>query len=68
MKPPRVSLFWKLGLTYLFLLFVVLISVDFYVGQILRQEYIGAAEQQLSSLAQVARAHPPEFDDNAALA
>lgn len=68
LKPPRVSLFWKLGLTYLFLLFVVLISVDFYVGQILRQEYIGAAEQQLSSLAQVARAHPPEFDDNAALA
>ena len=68
MKPPRVSLFWKLGLTYLFLLFVVLFSVDFYVGQILRQEYISAAEQQLSSLAQIARAHPPQSDDDAALA
>jgi two-component system, OmpR family, phosphate regulon sensor histidine kinase PhoR len=68
LKPLRVSLFWKLGLTYLFLLFLVLISVDFYVGQILRQEYIGAAEQRLSSLAQMARAHPPQFEDNAALA
>ena len=68
LKPLRVSLFWKLGLTYLSLLFVVLISVDFYTGRVLRQEYIRAAEQELSSLAEVARAQPPPFDNAAALA
>lgn len=68
MKPPQVSLFWKLGLTYLVLLFVVLVSIDFYVGSILRQEYTRAAEQQLDSLAQLARAHPPEFDDSHSVA
>jgi two-component system, OmpR family, phosphate regulon sensor histidine kinase PhoR len=67
LKPLRVSLFWKLGLTYLFLLFVVLISFDFYVGGMLQQEYIRAADQQLSSLAQIASAHPPDFDNAAAL-
>ena len=68
MKPPQVSLFWKLGLTYLVLLFVVLISVDFYVGRVLHAEYIRAADQQLSSLANVARANPPQFDSPAAVA
>ncbi|MGB6875038.1 MAG: ATP-binding protein [Candidatus Acidiferrales bacterium] len=68
MKPLRVSLFWKLGLTYLFLLFIVLVGMDFYAGRVLRQEYIHAADQQLSSLAQVARAHPPQFDNAAAVA
>jgi two-component system, OmpR family, phosphate regulon sensor histidine kinase PhoR len=68
LKPPQVSLFWKLGLTYLALLFVVLISVDFYVGRILHAEYIRAADQQLSSLAEVARANPPQFDNAAAVA
>jgi two-component system, OmpR family, phosphate regulon sensor histidine kinase PhoR len=68
LKPLRVSLFWKLGLTYLVLLFVVLVTVDFYVGRILHDEYIRAAEQQLSSLAEVARANPPQFDNRAAVA
>lgn len=67
MKPPQVSLFWKLGLTYLVLLFVVLVSIDFYVGSILRQEYVRAAERQLNSLAQVARARPAPFDDPASV-
>ena len=68
MKPLRVSLFWKLGLTYLVLLFVVLTSVDFYAGRILHDEYIRAADQQLSSLAELARANPPQFDNPAAVA
>ncbi|MGC1105277.1 MAG: ATP-binding protein [Candidatus Acidiferrales bacterium] len=68
MKPLRVSLFWKLGLTYLFLLFIVLVGMDFYAGRVLRQEYIHAADQQLGSLARVARAHPPQFDNAAAVA
>lgn len=68
MRPLRVSLFWKLGLTYLVLLFVVLMSVDFYAGRILHDEYIRAADQQLSSLAEVARANPPQFDSPEAVA
>jgi two-component system, OmpR family, phosphate regulon sensor histidine kinase PhoR len=68
LKPLRVSLFWKLGLTYLFLLFIVLVSVDYYAGRVLRQEYVRAADQQLSSLAQVARGRPPQFADAAAVA
>jgi two-component system, OmpR family, phosphate regulon sensor histidine kinase PhoR len=68
LKPPQVSLFWKLGLTYLVLLFVVLISFDFYAGRVLRVEYIRAADQQLSSLAEVARANPPQFDNPVAVA
>jgi len=68
LKPPRVSLFWKLGLTYLVLLFVVLVSVDFYAGRVLQDEYVRAANQQLSSLAEIARASPPQFDNSAAVA
>lgn len=65
LKPPRVSLFWKLGLTYLVLLFVVLVSVDFYAGRVLQDEYVRAANQQLNSLAEAARANPPQFDNSA---
>lgn len=68
MKLPQVSLFWKLGLTYLVLLFVVLISVDLYAARVLHAEYIRAADQQLSSLAEVARANPPQFDNAPAVA
>jgi two-component system, OmpR family, phosphate regulon sensor histidine kinase PhoR len=68
LKPLRISLFWKLGLTYLLLLFVVVVSMDFYVGRILHDEYVRAAKQQLNSVAQVAKAHPPQLDDAAAVA
>ena len=64
----RASLFWKLGLTYLILVLIVLATFDFYVGRILRQDYIRAADDQLSSLAQVAKSRPPEFGDSSALA
>lgn len=68
MKPVRTSLFWKLGLTYLVLLLAVLASVDFYVARVLRQDYIRAANEHLSSLAQLAKDRPPSLDDPAALA
>lgn len=68
MKPVRTSLFWKLGLTYLVLLLAVLASVDFYVGRVLRREYIRAANEHLSSLAQLAKDRPPSLDNSAALA
>ncbi|MGB6623621.1 MAG: hypothetical protein WBE43_02445, partial [Candidatus Acidiferrales bacterium] len=64
----RTSLFWKLGLTYLILVVLVLTAVDFYVARVLRQDSIRAADDQLSSLAQVAKSRPPEFDNPAALA
>ena len=68
MKPVRTSLFWKLGLTYLVLLLAVVASVDFYVGGILRQNYIRATNEHLGSLAQLAKDRPPSLDDPAALA
>lgn len=43
-------------------------SVDFYFGRILQDEYTRAADQQLSSFAEVARASPPQFDNPAAVA
>ncbi|MGH9864878.1 MAG: ATP-binding protein [Candidatus Acidiferrales bacterium] len=64
----RTSLFWKLGLTYLLLLLAVLASVDFYAGRILRQNYIRAADEHLSSLAQLAKYPAPPLDDPKALA
>jgi two-component system, OmpR family, phosphate regulon sensor histidine kinase PhoR len=63
----RIRLFWKLGLTYLVLLLVVLLAVDFYAARVLRRAYISAAEAQLDSLAQLARTRPPELEDPAAL-
>ncbi|HEV2489172.1 MAG TPA: ATP-binding protein [Candidatus Acidoferrales bacterium] len=64
----RAKLFWKLSLTYLILLFLVLASVDFYAARLIREDYIRAADERLNSLAQLARNRPPQFDDRAALA
>ena len=50
------------------LLLAVLASVDFYVGRVLRQDYIRAANEHLSSLAQLAKNRPPSLDDPVALA
>lgn len=50
------------------LLFIVLVSLDSYVARILHDEYVRAAQQQLSSVAQLAKAHPPQFSDPAAIA
>jgi len=58
----RHRLFWKLGLTYLLLLFLALLGVDVYAGRVLRRDYLRAAYAQLESLARVVEAQPPEFD------
>lgn len=63
----RLRLFWKLGLTYLLLLFLVLLAVDLYTAQALRRDYLRAAYEQLGSLARLAQAQPPPFNDSAAL-
>ena len=64
----KARLFWKLGLTYVVLLLVVVLSVDFYSSRIQRRDYLRAAQDQLSSLTQVASTRPPNLDDRAALA
>lgn len=63
----RINLFWKLGLSFLALLLGALGAVDFYAERLLRQEYLRAAFAQLESLLHLARQHPPEFEDPAAL-
>jgi two-component system phosphate regulon sensor histidine kinase PhoR len=63
----RARLFWKLGLTYVALLLVVLLAVDFYSARILRRDYIRAASDRLSSLLKIAQARPPLLDDPAQL-
>lgn len=63
----RARLFWKLGLTYVALLLVVLLAVDFYSARILRRDYIRAAGDKLSSLLKIAQARPPRLDDPAQL-
>jgi len=38
----RLRLFWKLGLTYIVLLFLVLLAVDLYAARALRRDYLRA--------------------------
>ncbi|MGB0035493.1 MAG: ATP-binding protein [Candidatus Acidiferrales bacterium] len=61
----RARLFWKLGLTYLALLFGVLLATDFYSARVLRSEALRAANDQLASLLKVAQVHPPDLNDPA---
>ncbi len=58
----RLRLFWKLGLTYLLLLFLALLGVDVYAGRVLRRDYLRAAYEQLESLGRLVAARPPAFD------
>ena len=63
----RLRLFWKLGLTYLLLLFLVLLTVDIYVGAVLREEYERKGFEQLEGLVRVAESRPIPIDDAEAL-
>jgi two-component system, OmpR family, phosphate regulon sensor histidine kinase PhoR len=63
----RARLFWKLGLTYVALLLVVLLAVDFYSARVLRRDYIRSASDKLASLLKIALARPPLLDDAAQL-
>ena len=59
----RARLFWKLGLTYLGLLLIVLVSVGLYSSYVLRRDYIQAADSHLASLLTLAQTRPPAFDN-----
>jgi len=63
----RARLFWKLGLTYLALLFSVLLAVDFYFARVLRRDYLRAANDTLASLTNLAQARPPNLEQTDAL-
>ena len=63
----RAKLFWKLGLTYLGLLLIVLLAVGLYSSYVLRRDHIRAADDRLASLLSVAQARPPDFGDPVAL-
>jgi two-component system phosphate regulon sensor histidine kinase PhoR len=63
----RAKIFWKLGLTYLALLFGVLLAIDFYSSRVLQRDYIRSAGDHLASLANLAQARPPRLDDPAQL-
>ncbi|HEY0701524.1 MAG TPA: ATP-binding protein [Candidatus Acidoferrales bacterium] len=56
----RARLFWRLGLTYVALLVAVLIAVDLYSSQAVRNQAIHAADSELSSLLNVAQSRPPQ--------
>ena len=57
----RARFFWKLGLTYLGLLLVVLLTVGLYSSYVLRRDYIRSADDHLASLLELAEARPPDF-------
>jgi two-component system, OmpR family, phosphate regulon sensor histidine kinase PhoR len=63
----RARLFWKLGLSYLALLFGIFLAFDFYSSHVLRRDYIRAATDTLASLTNLAEARAPNIDDAAAL-
>lgn len=66
MNSVRISLFWKLGLTFIALLLVVSLGTDFFAAQILRRDSLRAAEQQLDSIARIAEVRPPNLADRVA--
>ena len=63
----RARLFWKLGLSYLALLLVIFLALDFYSSHVLRSDYIRAATDTLASLTKLAEARPPHVSDPAGL-
>jgi len=63
----RARLFWKLGLTYLGLLLIVLLAVGLYSSYVLRRDYISSADDQLTSLLNLAEARLPAFENAAEL-
>jgi two-component system, OmpR family, phosphate regulon sensor histidine kinase PhoR len=61
----RARLFWRLGLTYLALLIGALLAVDLYSARVLRSNSIRTANEQLSSLLNLAQAQVPPLNDPA---
>jgi two-component system, OmpR family, phosphate regulon sensor histidine kinase PhoR len=63
----RARLFWKLGLSYLALLFGIFLAFDSYSSHVLRRDYIRAADDTLTSLINLAETRLPRLDDAADL-
>ena len=57
----RLNLFWKLGFAFFALLIAVLLPVDFYAERALRRNYERTGFEQLSAIARIALAHPPQL-------
>ena len=64
----RINFFWKLSLTFLLLIVLVLAAGDVYFARTLRNDYLRAASEQLESLMRVVQAEPPRAADPATLA
>ena len=57
----RLNLFWKLGFAFFALLIAVLLPVDFYAERALRRDYERTGFEQLSAIAHIALADPPQL-------
>jgi two-component system phosphate regulon sensor histidine kinase PhoR len=57
----RAKFFWSLGLAYLVLLAGVLLTVDLYSARVVRSHAIRSANDQLTSLINLALANPPDL-------
>ena len=56
----RLNLFWKLGFAFFALLIAVLLPVDYYAEHALRRDYERTGFEQLSAIARIALANPPQ--------
>ncbi len=63
----KIRLFWKIGLTYLILPVLVLVTVDWFIARLLREEAERTGFQQLESLARLAATRPGATGDVPAL-
>ncbi len=57
----RLNLFWKFTFAFLALLVGVLLAVDFFVERSLRNDYERTGFEQLTAIARIAQAHPPQW-------
>ena len=60
-KPVRLNLFWKLALTFLTLLLIALLGVEFSAERALRGDYERTGFEQLKAVASVGQARAPIF-------
>jgi two-component system phosphate regulon sensor histidine kinase PhoR len=63
----QIKLFWKLGLIYLLMLFLVIGALGIYVVQALKEEYLDTAYAQLESISLIAASKLPSVSDETAL-
>jgi two-component system phosphate regulon sensor histidine kinase PhoR len=61
LKLVRLNLFWKFAFAFLALLVGVLLAVDFFAERALRSDYERTGFEQLTAIARIAQAHPPQW-------